>query len=385
MRVVAVTGSYGKTTTARAMSAALLDGRPFRHVPNNATGVAQAVMRWRRGDPWGVIEAAIAHPGQMAAYARMIRPDVAVVTGVGSEHNRIMRTIERTRHEKWQLVRALPPSGLAVLNGDDPNVMWMAGRTRARVVTFGLGEHNDVRAEGIRLDWPRGTRFIVHMDGRRLEASTGLIGRHMVRPVLAALAVAAASGLEIGRVLAHLAALKPELGRMQPVLLQNGAFLLRDDYKSALETVFAALDTLAEIPAERKIVVMGSVAEPPGRGRPIHRAVGRRVAEVADMAVFIGTSRAALASGAARAGMPRDAILKAGAGVAPAIEHLTETVAPGDVILIKGRGSQRLERVALALQGRTVACALQDCQVQGLTCGSCPRLAAGPGLPVDTG
>jgi UDP-N-acetylmuramyl pentapeptide synthase len=385
VRAVAVIGSYGKTTTARALSVALLDGRPFRHVPNNPTGVAQAALRWRRADRWGVIEAAIAHPGQMASYARLIRPDVAVVTGIGSEHGRIMRTVERTRYEKWQMVRALPPGGLAVLNGDDPNVMWMATRTRARVVTFGLGDQNDVRADGIRLDWPHGTRFVVHMNGTQFEARTGLIGRHMVRPALAALAVAAAGGLDMDRVLQHLAALMPELGRMQPVPLPNGAVLLRDDYKSALETVLSALETLAEIPAGRRIVVMGSVAEPPGRGRQVHKDVGRRVAEVADVAVFVGTSRRALASGAAQAGMPRENIVKAGSGATSAIEPLMGVAGAGDVILIKGRGSQRLERIALALQGWTVGCAVQKCGISGLPCSRCPHLAGDAGPRVAGG
>ena len=86
------------------------------------------------------------------------RPDVAVITAVGSEHHRSLGTLEVTRAEKSWMVQALPAAGVAVLNGDDPNVMWMRQKTRARVVTFGFGAACDVRADDVRLDWPRGTR-----------------------------------------------------------------------------------------------------------------------------------------------------------------------------------------------------------------------------------
>jgi UDP-N-acetylmuramoyl-tripeptide--D-alanyl-D-alanine ligase len=89
----------------------------------------------------------------------MIRPNVVVVTCIGSEHNRSFKTLEATRKEKSEMVAILPPTGLAVLNGDDPNVMWMRSRTSARIITYGFGKSNDVRAEDVSHDWPRGMRF----------------------------------------------------------------------------------------------------------------------------------------------------------------------------------------------------------------------------------
>ncbi len=148
VRVVAVVGTYGKTTTARAV-AAVLDADDKHRVP------AHAVVRLRRRDRYAVMEVGIHRPGQMERYARFVRPQIAVVTSVGSEHRRYLRTVEGTRHEKAEMMRALPRSGFAALNGDDPNVRWMATQTDATVRTFGLEPTNDVWASDVAIDWPR--------------------------------------------------------------------------------------------------------------------------------------------------------------------------------------------------------------------------------------
>ena len=130
--VVAVVGSFGKSTTMRAVTAAL--GRKIhpRAELNAKSEVALAVLRIRRSDRHAVIEVGIDAPGKTLGYARVVRPNVTVATSVGSEHNRSLKTLEVTRSEKAEMVRILPASGLAVLNGDDPNVMWMQSQTRAR-------------------------------------------------------------------------------------------------------------------------------------------------------------------------------------------------------------------------------------------------------------
>jgi len=254
-RVVAVVGSFGKTTTARAVVTAL-GGIPHRYlVLNGRAMVPLAIFRVRPGQRHAVLEVAVTGPGQMAKHARTVRPDIVVVTSVGSEHNRSLKTLEATRAEKAEMVRILPASGWAVLNGDDPNVRWMANQTCARVVTFGFGETNDVRATDPVLDWPHGTRFTLHTPVGTRTVRTRLIGRPMIYPVLAAVAVALSQERPLDRVLPALEGLEPTPGRLQPVALHNGAFLLRDDFKSAQETIEAALDVLENIPAPRRIVV----------------------------------------------------------------------------------------------------------------------------------
>jgi UDP-N-acetylmuramyl pentapeptide synthase len=163
------------------------------------------------------------------------------------------------------MVRALTRDGLAVLNGDDRNVLWMRGETRARVVTYGRGEHNDVVFGDVRLDWPRGTRFRVHAGGVSGELHVRLLGWPMMYAVTAAVATALALGVPFDTIAERLATLTPTPGRLEPVELPGGVTLLRDDYKSTLETVDSALDVLESIPAKRKLVVIGDVSSRPAR------------------------------------------------------------------------------------------------------------------------
>ncbi|MGH7927604.1 MAG: Mur ligase family protein, partial [Candidatus Binatia bacterium] len=329
-------------------------------------------------DRHAVIEVGIDKPGQMARYARLVRPDIAVVTSIGSEHNRSLKTLEVTRSEKAEMVRILPGSGLAVLNGDDPNVLWMRSRTYARVITFGLADSNDVRASGIALDWPGGMRFNLHSAGETRALRTGLTGKHMVYPVLAAVAVSLAEGFTLDEIIPRLQALTPTPGRMEAVPLTNGAVILRDDFKSSLETMDVALAALSEIPAQRRIVVLGEITEPPGSQGPIYRRLGERVAHVASRVIYIGQSGAwsPFATGVKRAGFPRDGLINAGHTVSKAIEAVRENLGPGDVVLIKGRRNQRLERVSLALTGRTVRCDISFCDARA-GCEKCPMLERG--------
>jgi UDP-N-acetylmuramyl pentapeptide synthase len=319
----------------------------------------------------------------MTHYAELVRPDVDVVTSIGSEHIRSLGTLETTRQEKAEMVRTLPPDGLAVLNGDDPNVRWMAGQTRARVQTFGFGEHNDVRATEVALDWPSGTRFRLQAAGESREVQVLLQGRHQLYPILAAVTVALAEGIPLDAALGPLAALEPSSGRLALVQLPNGAFLLRDEFKSALETIDAALDVLAEVPARRRILVLGEVSEPPGSQGPIYRRLGERAAGIASRLILVGgdKSQESVAVGARRAGLPREAIVLCGSEARKAAEAARADLAPGDVVLIKGRDTQRLARVALALMGRQVRCELRSCHIRTLLCDRCPMLERGSARP----
>jgi UDP-N-acetylmuramyl pentapeptide synthase len=376
-RLVAVVGTFGKTTTTRAIAAAM-DNCPNSGLrDNHHSYLAQMILRTSPGQRDLVIEVGISKPGQMAPYARLLKPDVTVVTSLGSEHQRSLGTRERAREEKAAMVRALGPEGLAVLNGDDPDVRWMAGQTRARIVTFGFSPGNDLWARDIRLEWPKGTAFVVEAGGRALPARIKLIGRHMVYAALAALAVAAANGIPLEEALTRLARLKPTPGRMEPVWLENGACLLRDDFKSAFETYDAALDVLAKVPARRRIAVMGDISEPPGKQGEVYRRLGRTSGEIAARVLYLGEKFETLAVGCRQAGLPRWALTDCRKSVQKAIQALAGDLADGDVVLIKGRTEQRLGRIALGLAGREVRCDLKTCYAMSTPCERCGMLERG--------
>ncbi|MEY2453590.1 MAG: UDP-N-acetylmuramoyl-tripeptide--D-alanyl-D-alanine ligase [Acidimicrobiaceae bacterium] len=376
VRVVAVVGSYGKTTTARAIASVLGGDGRTRHL-------ALMVLRLRRRDRHAVLEVRIRLPGQMARYARLVRPQIVVVTSIGSEHNKTLRTLEITRDEKADMVRALPPSGIAVLNGDDPNVMWMATQTRATVTTFGFDPSNDVWADDVRIDWPHGTRFVLHAENERRAVEMRLFGRHFVAAVLASVAVAIAEGVNLDSALVQLQRLPPTRNRLELQQLPNGAFVLYDHYKSALETVDAALDVLEEVPARRKIVVLGDVEEPPGRTieevGAMYDRLGARVAAIATQATFVHIDtegpRPTYVASAQAHGLHHPAMVEVN-NVFDALSAMPSDLGDGDVVLVKGSAQQRFHRLALALSGRTVRCALVYCHAH-VECAHCPMLERG--------
>jgi len=376
VRLAVIVGSFGKTTTTRATAVALGQRDPGHAGMNNAPAVAARLLGIR---PWmrhAVIEVGIDRKGQMKRLARRLRPDIAIVTCVGSEHLSSLGTLETTRSEKAEMAAAVPSSGLVVLNGDDPNVMWMSKVARAPVITYGLLEGNDVRATDVEDDGFAGIRFRVHVGGGVHDTHSRFLGRHMIHSCLAALATAHAEGLDIERAMAALERLGPTYNRLQPIPLPAaGAWIVLDAYKGALETIDAALDTVSRLPARRKVVVIGDVEEPPGSQGPIYKTLGERLAEVADIVVFIGgrTNFGRLKAGMIPGGLPRESVHNLRNLPQAIADFLASELRQDDLVLIKGRSTQHLERVALLLCGKEVTCKAQVCPWRH-DCATCPLL-----------
>jgi len=378
-RVVAVVGSLGKTTARRALDAALCcPDRNFSY-SNYGASLAANILRVRPGDAHAVLEAGVDGPGPMAKYAGMLRPDIVVVTSIKSEHNRSFPSLFETRAEKVKMVSALSGQGLAVLNGDDPHVRWMATQTRAHVVTVGTGPDNDVRAANL-CDGPGGMAFTAVLPGGPVDVQTRFAGRHMVYPFLAALAVAVHEGVAPETAAGRLAGLAPAEARMEMLRLPEGVTILDDSYKGAVESTYAALDALAALPAARRLVVFGGVDEPPGRQGDVNRDIGRRLGEVADRVLCLGTGLTGVRAGAVSAGLKREMVDLAGPDYRTAVSWLKRELRPGDTVLIKGQSALCLRRVAMCLQGRRMSCAVSHCKVKVPSCYACPLADAPPEL-----
>jgi len=370
-RLVAVVGSLGKTTTTGALRLALAcPDRGFSY-SNYGASLAENLLRVRPGDARAVLEVGISRPGPMAGYARRLRPDVVVVTSIASDHHRSFPTLLDTRAEKVRMLGELGPDRVAVLNGDDPHVRWMASQTRARVITYGTGMNNDVRAVGWR-ERDGGGEFEVEGLAESCTVRTRLSGAHMLYPPLAALVVASLEGIEVRTALARLAALAPETSRLEAIALPGGVVAIDDSYKAPVESVHAALAAFEGLRAERKIVVLGPVQEPPSGSGDVHREIGRRAGRFADRIVCVGAGMTAVRAGAVESGMPRDAVHLVGPELDAALAALRAMLRPGDAVLIKGRATQRLRRIVLALQGRAVGCKVSHCNVKAPSCDVCP-------------
>ena len=377
MSVVMVVGTFGKTTTTRAILQAL-GQRPDHWSERNANNQGSVAWSLLRHPPWRshvVIEAGILGPNTMAPYARCLRPNIVVVTCVGSEHLQSFTGIEQLRSEKAEAVRALETNGIAVLNRDDPHVQWMAHETRARIVWYGYHHESDVQGVSWSNDWPDGGKLEFTCYGQAHHVASQLTGRHSSYALLAAVAVAQVENRSMAEASTDLTALSPTPGRMQRRLTADKVWLLRDDFKSTWETVHAALDALVGIPG-RITIVLGGIDSPPKPQRPAYRRVAARAAELADEIVLVGPTGPFYSAELERhrIGGARLQTVQAFRQVSDASDYLKSRLQPGDVVFIKGRKSERLARLALALEGREVRCNVEGCRLHFQNCDDCALL-----------
>jgi len=375
VKVIAVVGSFGKTTTTRAIAAALgINPEKYQGFNNSVFLAAELLNIY----PWAkthVLEVGISKKGQMARNARLIKPDIVVVTSIGSEHRTSLGGLNNTREEKAKMVRALPMDGLAVLNGDDPHVKRMRLYTKARVIMYGYADSNDLQAKYVSADLADGTTFLLKEGERSCEISTPLFGRIAIRSIMAALIVAKELGLDKSTAIKHMNSLSSAVERNELIFTPKGSYLLVDSIKSALETVKVAFETLEDLPAKRKVVILGEVEEPPGSLGVIYRDIGADVARIASLLIFVGCKRVKrpLFNGAKKAGMPSDNLIFVGNSIRRAVEEAFNKVQLGDLVLIKGRSTQKLARVAYALRGDSVRCSREICR-QKVRCKDCDLL-----------
>ncbi len=375
-RVVVVTGSVGKTTTTRAVLGVLRGHAPeWVHAGDNCfASVGWNLVRQWMSQPFAVLEVGIGGPGQMPRYAASLRPDVVVMTALASDHVGRFPDAQGLWEEKASMVRSLGSDGIALLNGDDHAVLRMAGISEARIVTFGLSADCDMSAREP-LYRAEGTRFRLVGDGIDAIVEARVVGRDAVRALVAAAAVGRLAGIDPAAMLTRLEALPAAPGRMQPMRLRSGATAICDDFKAGNETVHAAIDWLEAIAARRKIILLGSLFRPGKPRGEKYAAVGRRVASFADRIVLFGRRARLYDHGFAALSdaVPVDRVRS----IDGAVRLLENVLQPGDVVLLKGRGEEKLSRIALRLAGDPVDCPIPFCTLENVTCQECPHARSG--------
>ena len=349
---IAVTGSAGKTTT-KDLIAAVLSSRhrgsksPGTH--NSAHWVTHTVLGARRGDGFCVHELGATGPGSLDDAIALVRPRIAVVTNVGGDHRSAFRTLDATATEKAKVVHAVPRAGFAVLNADDPRVLAMAGGCRGRVLTYGLHPDALVRAESVRSSWPDRLAFTLIHGEQRVAVQTRLCGLHWIHACLAAITTGIGLGVPLPVAAAALAAVEPLPGRYQPVEAAGVAFI-RDEFKASLWSVAPAVEFLRDARAVRKVAVFGTISDYAGRASQVYADVARQALHVADEVIFVGPQ--AVRSGGAR-NHPKGWALRAFPSISEAHRYLSETLVPGDLVMLKGsQRADHLLRLVLARQGR---------------------------------
>jgi UDP-N-acetylmuramoyl-tripeptide--D-alanyl-D-alanine ligase len=310
----------------------------------------------------------------MGRYARMLRPDVVLLTAVTDDHGRALGGIEGVAAEKAKLAHALRPGGLLVINGDDPRCRAIAVAVPARTLKVGLAADCEGRIESVRVDFPRGTEVRLTGPDGVWELASPWIGEELARCVALAAAVGADSGLGYDRVRDGLAALRPIPERLEAVPLPSGAWLLCDSWRSTPETIESALSELDRLAGWRRIAVLGNLDElAEGTQTAAYLDYARRAAAVAERILYLGNGFEKFSRGTRQAGLAPGRV-QGCRDVHQAAAELQSELAPGTVILIKGSHRQKLGRIRLLLTGIAVRCDLRTCPRTGLSCRLCPNL-----------
>lgn len=351
LTVIGVTGSSGKTSTKDLLAHVLGQLGPTVAPPgsfNNEIGHPHTVLRAGPDTRHLVLECSARAPGHIAALCAIAAPQIGVVLNVGTAHLGEFGTRASIAVSKSELVQALPSTGLAILNADDPAVLAMAAATDARVVTVGRSADAEIRAEDIALDHAGRPSYTLVFPGggSRTTVRLGLYGAHHVGNSLAAAAVARELGMPLDHVVAALDTARPaSRWRMEVADTGGGVRVVNDAYNANPESMAAALQALAAMAAGRRPgrswAVLGEMAELGEHGPAAHADIGRLAAELGvDRLVTVGAAARAILDEAK--GEPVD-------DVAAAADLLRREVRPGDVVLIKASRSVGLERIASAL------------------------------------
>lgn len=352
-RVIAITGSAGKTTT-KELTAALLGAVAKTHFTagnlNNRIGVPSVVFSLEESHRFAVLEMGMSLPGELDAIASFAPPDVSIVTNVGVAHAEGVGGREGVMREKGAVYRALSPEGVAVVNADDAYATRAAEGTRARrVVTFGLGERARYRLVE-RVTEGAGSRVTIARPGGPVTVRLPIPGEVAAIDLAAALAAQEAASdviLAAPRIDEALRTVAPS-GRARVVTLERDVLVLDDTYNANPASMRAALATLGELAGgRRKVAVLGEMKELGPLAEEEHDALGDAVAE-AGIELLVGCGGLA-GRVVARARQRGIAEAVDAADTAEAAREVLSRLRPGDAVLVKGSRGVAAERVVEAL------------------------------------
>jgi len=351
--VVGVTGSVGKSSTKEVIAAVL--SRRFRTYRssgnrNNEIGLPLSVLEVPDGTEVAVFEMAGGYAaGELELLAGIAKPTIGVVTNVQPVHLERMGSIEAIAEAKADLVLALPPDGLVVLNGDDPRVRSMSSVCRGRVLMYGRTASNDVRAGDVTVCGLDGCTFWAEVGGACSDFEVPLLGDHAVELVLAGLAVGHALGMTLDEMAP---AFRDPAIQVWPRRVPgvNGSLLLDDTYNAATASVLSGLSVLASSDALRRIAVLGDMLELGPLSEHEHRVVGRRAADAADLVIAYGELAATIADEAKASSGGRTEVLRFPLDRREElVEYLASSLRGGDVVLVKGSRALRMEQLVESL------------------------------------
>lgn len=380
-KIIAITGSVGKTSLKEAVFAVLSKKRNVWRSPksyNSEFGVPLTILglasEWNSAWGWAknifkglqaisarsypeflILEMGVDRPGDMDYMLGIAKPLVSVVTAIGEipVHVEFFAGPPDIAREKGKIIEAVSSDGWSILNFDDDVVHDLRTRSRGQVVTFGFGKDADIvisqykllTNSGDTMQHPEGITFKIDYKGSTVPVRLkGALGKQQAYAAAAAVAVGSVLGLHLVEIVEGLSAYTPPPGRLVVIEGIKGTAILDDSYNASPMAMHAALDVLRDVPAKRRIAVLGDMLEIGKFTIPAHQAIGELIASYADALFAVGPRAKFIAKEAQERGMNQEYIFKFSSSrdAAPSIQ---EFIQAGDVILVKGSQSMRMERI----------------------------------------
>ena len=349
--VVAVTGSYGKTSTRALIHAALSAGGETLTSQanfNNEIGLPMTLFQLEKEHKFAVLEMGMRGLKQIDYLAKIAEPTVGVITNIGPQHIELLGSLENIARAKAELIENLPAGSLAVLPADSPFLPMLKGKAPCRSVTFGLASDADYRVENVRTDDPYFLYFDLHYDGKvHRRIALPMIGAHNAINAAAALAVAHQLGIQIADAHWYLEEAQLPGARMRVIKTEN-LTIIDDCYNAGPDSMRAALETLRDFPGDgRRVAVLGAMRELGNYSDDEHRKIGELAGEICDFVVGVGAETQPMMETLRES---RHQLF----GWSPDAQAATSVVSAklqrGDVVLVKGSRSVGLEVVVEELK-----------------------------------
>jgi len=354
-KICGITGSVGKTTTKEILAALL--GTKLRVLKsegnfNNEYGLPLTLFRLEEAHDVAVLEMGMSYPGELRRLAAIARPDVAIETRVAPAHLMNFSSVEEIAMAKRELVEGLNGAGsVAVLNADDPRVAGMAAAAPGRVIFYGVEKPAEYSAEEIEDRGALGSAFTLVHRGKRMRIEMSLPGRHVVANALGAIAAASVWNIGIADAQKVFPNLRTPTMRGELIRFTNGFALINDSYNSSPAALHAMIGLLAATPGfKRRILAAGEMRELGPSSARLHRDSGVFTAKTGKVDYVIGVQgdAAQIVQGAIATGLPRENT-KFFQTPTDAANFLVGFVQPGDLLLVKGSRSVKMERIVEAL------------------------------------
>ncbi len=341
IKIIGISGSSGKTSTKEMIYSVLSESFNVLKTEgnlNNEIGVPQTIFRLSDEYDTAVIEMGINHFGEMTNLAKMVKPDIAVITNIGCAHLEFLGSRDGILKAKTEMLPFISPDGMTVLNGDDDKLRTVK---HDNTVFFGFDKENEVRAEDIKPCGFDGTEFTIVRGSSKQKAFVPALGNHMVMNALAAFAIAEKLSMPDDKIISGISHFKNIDGRFN-VIKTSEYTLINDCYNANPESVKASLRVLSTLEG-RRVAILADMKELGENSELMHYETGKLAAELIDVLICIGDQAKFLQKGAA----------ESGTGIQTvhfdtndqAVAELKNILKKSDTILIKGSHSMKLSEI----------------------------------------